>query len=289
VSRAIVERYWSAQDPFDPATLKRLRHPDWSADWPQSGERIPSHDADAAIHQSYPGYPAHRSERLTGSDEVWRALPTPLMFTPVRLSGASDFWIGEARLEYPDLGTWCGVGAIALRDGLVHHETFYFCRASGAVPWPPTYPEKAPAPLPAIGSSLEHDPGAERRHQDAFQAYAAAAASDPEAAALLLFHDDATIDRPQFGQRVVGLAGIARAYGEQRSVLPGRIRRVVASGHVLLGEARLEHAGTAWYLVTILEFRGDRVARATEYIAESSNPPDWRRQWVEPLSGEDHG
>jgi hypothetical protein len=90
MSRSLVERYWQAQDPYDPATLATLRHPDWSADWPQSGERFPNHQADVGIHSSYPGYPAHRLGRTTGSDEVWKPLPAPLMWTPVRLTGASD-------------------------------------------------------------------------------------------------------------------------------------------------------------------------------------------------------
>jgi hypothetical protein len=91
-----VERYWRAQDPYDPATLADIRHPLWSADWPQSNERVPSHDADVAIHTGYPDYPAHSLSRLAGSDEAWQPIPAHLMFVPVRITGASDFWIAEA-------------------------------------------------------------------------------------------------------------------------------------------------------------------------------------------------
>ena len=101
MSRKLVERYWRAQDPYDPVTLASCRHADWSAVWPQSAERIPSHEADVAIHGTYPGYPAHRLERTTGSDELWKPLPSVLLWTPIRLTGASDMWIAEAHLEYP--------------------------------------------------------------------------------------------------------------------------------------------------------------------------------------------
>jgi hypothetical protein len=56
---------------------------------------------------------------------VARVLPTPLLFTPIRLSGASDFWIGEARLDYPNDGVWHAVTSIELADGLIKHETVY--------------------------------------------------------------------------------------------------------------------------------------------------------------------
>ena len=283
----MIERYWDAQDPYDPEGLARCRHPGWSADWPQSGERIPSHDADVAIHSSYPGYPSHSLERLGGSDEVWRALPTQPLFTPVRMSGASDYWIGEARLEYPDSDVWCAVVALDLRDGLVAHETAYWCRVSDSPPWAATYPDRTPSPLPAISVSMEHDAGAEGRHEATVRSYADLAASDPGAAAEAMFHGSAVIDRPQYGQRVSGLAGIALAHDEQRAVLPGRLGRAVASGHLLVTESRLDHAGAAWLLVSILEFQGDKVARATEYLAESYDPPEWRRPWVEwtPVGG----
>lgn len=108
-------------------------------------------------------------------------------------------------------------------------------------------------------------------------------ATDPEAAARLLFLESAVLDRPQYGRRVSGIEGIAQVHDEQRGQLPGRPRRVVASGHVLVVESQLDHDGRAWFVVSILEFEGDKVTRATEYLAESYDPPEWRRPWVEPL------
>jgi hypothetical protein len=282
MSRALLGRYWAGQDPYDPVALATMRHPAWSADWPQSAERIASHDADVAIHTSHPAYPAHRLERLAGSDEVWRPLPTSFMSTPFRISGASDIWIVEARLEYPDDGIWHAIVSAELRDGLIGHETAYYCRASLPAAWP-TYPAQAPVSLPAVSASMEHDASAERRHHAAFRSYVDTMATDPSSAVHALYHDHAVIDRPQDEARVSGLADIARVHDGLRSLLPGRVRRVIATGDVLLTESQVSPAGTTWFLVRILEFDGDRVARATEYLAESYEPPDWRKAWIEPL------
>lgn len=287
VSRKLVDRYWAAQDPYDPATLATLRHADWSAEWPQSAERIVGHEADAAIHGTYPGYPTHRLERTTGSDELWQPLPAVLLWTPVRLTGASDMWIAEARLEYPDDGLWYAVATLELRDGLVWRETAYFCRAFESPPWPDAFTEAAPAALPAIIASAEHNAEAERLHADVYARYLDAARTDPGGAARGLFHETAVVERPQSGRRVAGVSSIAQAHEAQRDVLPGQLRRVRNSGHVQLAESRLDHLGRTWFLVSIAEFDQGRVARMTEYLAESYPAPEWRSAWVEPLS--EHG
>lgn len=48
-----VRRYLCAQDPRDVHTLAALRHPDFEIHWPQTAERVPSHDADVLIRPSH--------------------------------------------------------------------------------------------------------------------------------------------------------------------------------------------------------------------------------------------
>jgi hypothetical protein len=221
-----VERYWRAQDPYDPATLADVRHPLWSADWPQSNERVPSHDADVAIHTGYPDY-------------------------------------------------------VELREAQVWRETAYFCRTLPDQPPSGLYPEPLPTPLPGIEASMEHLDVAERRHRDAHARYVELLATDPSAAAQHLFDENAVIDRPQPGRRVIGVSGIAQAHDAQRDLLPGRIRRVSASGHVLVVESLVQATGPQTYRVDILEFAGDKVVKGTEYFAEALPAPEWRRALVE--------
>ncbi|HTV80593.1 MAG TPA: hypothetical protein VMF03_20240 [Steroidobacteraceae bacterium] len=49
----------------------------------------------------------------------------------------------------------------------------------------------------------------------------------------------------------------------------------------------VEHAtydGKPSYTVSIMEFRGDKVARETQYFADPFQASAWRAPWVEPLS-----
>jgi hypothetical protein len=39
-TKTFVRRYWQAHAAHGFDTLGELRHPDWTAEWPQSGERI---------------------------------------------------------------------------------------------------------------------------------------------------------------------------------------------------------------------------------------------------------
>ena len=50
----MVRRYFEAVAHNDFDTMQQLRHPDWHEDWPQSGERIPSHEAYREIHEDFP-------------------------------------------------------------------------------------------------------------------------------------------------------------------------------------------------------------------------------------------
>ena len=54
-SEDFVRNYIEAVAANDFETMKKRRHPDWHEDWPQSGERVPSHDAYRAIHENFPG------------------------------------------------------------------------------------------------------------------------------------------------------------------------------------------------------------------------------------------
>jgi hypothetical protein len=66
-TQEFVRRYGEAVARNDFDTMKTMRHPDWYEDWPQSGERIPSHEAYRTIHENFrAGCPRSRSSRLRG-------------------------------------------------------------------------------------------------------------------------------------------------------------------------------------------------------------------------------
>jgi hypothetical protein len=107
--------------------------------------------------------------------------------------------------------------------------------------------------------------------------------SDPVSPIGASFTSETTIDRPQYGMRASGAEAIALLHEEQAGPWPGRTRRLIASGDVLVAESRLSGVADAWYCVRILEFVGDRVTHVTEYLAEPYDPPDARKPWVERL------
>jgi hypothetical protein len=52
------------------------------------------------------------------------------------------------------------------------------------------------------------------------------------------------------------------------------------AGDLWIAENSISYDGAPWQpSVSILEFRGDKVARETIYITETWEPPEWRARW----------
>ncbi len=96
-----------------------------------------------------------------------------------------------------------------------------------------------------------------------------------------LFHEDAVMDWPQSGEKVVGgdnRRAIYRAFPGLPTITP---RRMLAAGDLVVAEASLDYGGPMFKTVFIFEFRHGKIARETAYWAEPFDPPQWRSQWVE--------
>ena len=66
----------------------------------------------------------------------------------------------------------------------------------------------------------------------------------------------------------------------RRPRLHGRPR--LGTGDQYTGVTRIRYPdGSTWHVVAVLEFRGDRIARNTEYFAPVFEAPAWRAAWVE--------
>jgi hypothetical protein len=288
----LLERYLVAMDPYDPEALAACRHPEFFAEWPQTGERIPSHEADVLIHTNFPGYPRHEEGHGVGEGERWAMSP---MLTPVQVRGAGDFWIGETRLEYPDQGRWYGVFIEDMKDGLIVKETGYFARVFD----PPAWRADLTEPIPKTGPDTEHpfhgldaDPEGQREREAAVRRYFDEPARRPreeQQAAYVqgirdLFHDDAYSDLVQSGERLRGrdrITELAERYPSFPSL--DHVRRIKGIGDLVVAEAKLRYDQGNFWEIMIFGFRGDKVASTTEYYAEESEAPAWRSQWVEPL------
>jgi ketosteroid isomerase-like protein len=97
-----------------------------------------------------------------------------------------------------------------------------------------------------------------------------------------LFHDDAVMDWPQSGERIIGAANRRAIYGAFPALPTITPRRMVSEGDLVVAEASLDYGGPSPYkAVFIFEFRDGKIAKETAYWSEPFEAPDWRSQWVE--------
>jgi ketosteroid isomerase-like protein len=112
------------------------------------------------------------------------------------------------------------------------------------------------------------------------QHWAASDANDFETEHLI-YHEDAVLDYPQSGERTRGRRNIQSQRASQPSNKRFTVRRIIGSGELWVTELILTYDGKPSYTVSIMEFRGDKVARETQYFADRFVAPASRAQWVE--------
>ncbi len=112
------------------------------------------------------------------------------------------------------------------------------------------------------------------------QHWAASDASDFETEHLI-YHEDAVVEYPQSGERTRGRRNIQGQRSSQPSKKRFTIRRIVGGGDLWITEFILMYDGKPSYTVSIMEFRGEKVARETQYFADPFVAPTSRAQWVE--------
>src|SRR5580692_12054715 len=112
------------------------------------------------------------------------------------------------------------------------------------------------------------------------QHWAASDANDLETEHLI-YHEDAVLDYPQSGERTRGRSNIQKQRGIQPNKRRFSVQRMIGSGDLWVTEFILTYDGKPSYTVSIMEFKGDKVARETQYFADPFVAPAWRAQWVE--------
>lgn len=130
----VVRRYAEAVMAFDFDALDRLRHPEWTAHWPQSGEVVHGSASDRQIMNRYPGGRPKILEggRIVGSEDRWAVSPLGGAY---RVAGEGENWWGEYRMAYPDGRIWWTVFLVELRDGQIYRETQYWAEPFEAPAW----------------------------------------------------------------------------------------------------------------------------------------------------------
>jgi hypothetical protein len=97
-----------------------------------------------------------------------------------------------------------------------------------------------------------------------------------------IYCDEAIVEYSQSRERINGRDNVQAL----RSHHPARpsgfvVRRIVGEGDLWVTEYVINYDGRPVLTVSIMEFRGGKVARETQYFADTFEPPAWRSQWVE--------
>jgi hypothetical protein len=112
------------------------------------------------------------------------------------------------------------------------------------------------------------------------QHWAASDANDFETEHLI-YDEDAVLEYPQSGERTRGRRNIQGQRASQPNKKRFSIRRIIGGGDLWVTEFILTYDGKPSYTVSIMEFRGDKVWRETQYFADPFAAPALRAKWVE--------
>ena len=133
----IAERYSKAIFSGDYEALGELRHDDFIARWPQSGEIVRGHDRWVEITRRYPQSGGDAGV-VSGGDKLRvTQVKTPMPFGPpiFAMSGGADTFTLQGQIRYPD-GALFHLAAICdIEGGKVIRETTYFCEPFDPPEW----------------------------------------------------------------------------------------------------------------------------------------------------------
>ena len=96
-----------------------------------------------------------------------------------------------------------------------------------------------------------------------------------------IYLDDAVLEYPQSGERTRGRSNIQNQRAGQPNKKRFTIRRIVGGGELWVTEFILMYDSKPSYTVSVMEFKGRKVARETQYFADPFEAPAFRAQWVE--------
>ncbi len=96
-----------------------------------------------------------------------------------------------------------------------------------------------------------------------------------------IYHEDAVLEYPQSGERIRGRLNIQITRSIQPNEKRFTIQRIIGGGDLWITEFILAYDGKPSFTVSIMEFRGDKVARETQYFADPFEASPTRAPYVE--------
>lgn len=147
-NRRVVDQYMEGVATGDWEAVGPLHHPDFTAEWPQTGELVPSHDKWVAINSRYPGgLPEGEVDEVHGgsSEAVHVATPLPMVMPVITVVGSGDTFTITGKMEYPSGDEYHMIMILKLKEGKVLKETAYWASPTEAPEWRRDFVEQIPA------------------------------------------------------------------------------------------------------------------------------------------------
>jgi len=95
-----------------------------------------------------------------------------------------------------------------------------------------------------------------------------------------IYRADAALEFPQSGERFEGVENFRQWRSEYPAETSFEIGEIRGADDVWVMELTVTYdGGPKNFGVSIYEFREDRIARETIYVAEGFDPPEWRARW----------
>jgi hypothetical protein len=134
---SIAERYSKAIFGGNYEALGDLRHAEFVARWPQSGEVVRGHDRWVQITKRYPQSGGDAGAVSGGEKLKVTRVKTPMPFGPpiLAMSGGSDTFTVQGQIKYPNGSLYHVVAICELEGGKVIRETAYFCEPFEPPEW----------------------------------------------------------------------------------------------------------------------------------------------------------
>src|ERR1700679_3149193 len=128
----------------------------------------------------------------------------------------------------------------------------------------------------------KQDPGArDQEIRAALDQHWAASDANDFVTEHLIYQEDAVLDYPQSGERTRGRSNIQGQRASQPSNKRFSIRRIIGSGDLWVTEFVLTYDAKPSYTVSIMEFKGAKVARETQYFGDPFVAPAFRARGVD--------
>ena len=95
-----------------------------------------------------------------------------------------------------------------------------------------------------------------------------------------MYHHDAVLGFPQSGERFEGVENLREWRSNYPASTAVEFREIRGRDDFWVAELSIRYDdGPPNFGVSILELRGDKIARESIYVAEGWEPPEWRSQW----------